>query len=76
MNSPSQVPATSAFEPLRRRSPEEPDVRRLVALNKADLADPSETEVIELRTPPRAAHGGLFELLGALLTICAHCLFL
>jgi hypothetical protein len=55
---PLQVPATSAFEPLRRRSPEEPDVRRLVALNKADLADPSETEVIELQ--PRALHMGEF----------------
>ncbi|VAH17000.1 unnamed protein product [Triticum turgidum subsp. durum] len=40
----ARVPATSAFELLHRRSPEEPDVRRLVALNKADLADPSETE--------------------------------
>ncbi|KAF6995107.1 hypothetical protein CFC21_011665 [Triticum aestivum] len=40
----ARVPATSAFELLHRRSPEEPDVRRLVALNKADLADKSETE--------------------------------
>ncbi|VAH05535.1 DAR GTPase 2, mitochondrial-like [Triticum urartu] len=40
----ARVPATSAFELLHRRSPWEPDVRRLVALNKADLADPSETE--------------------------------
>ncbi|CAM0956109.1 unnamed protein product [Alopecurus aequalis] len=40
----ARVPATSAFEPLRRRSPEGPDMRRLIALNKADLADPSETE--------------------------------
>ncbi|KAG8084325.1 hypothetical protein GUJ93_ZPchr0010g10425 [Zizania palustris] len=39
----ARVPATSAFAPLRRRSPE-PDRRRLVVLNKADLADPSETE--------------------------------
>ncbi|KAM0854329.1 hypothetical protein ACQ4PT_050486 [Festuca glaucescens] len=39
-----EVPATSAFEPLRRRSPEEADMRRLVALNKTDLADPTETE--------------------------------
>uniref|UniRef100_A0A452YPP0 G domain-containing protein n=1 Tax=Aegilops tauschii subsp. strangulata TaxID=200361 RepID=A0A452YPP0_AEGTS len=40
----ARVPATSAFELLHRRSPEEPDVRLLVALNKADLADKSETE--------------------------------
>ncbi|KAM0854328.1 hypothetical protein ACQ4PT_050486 [Festuca glaucescens] len=40
----ARVPATSAFEPLRRRSPEEADMRRLVALNKTDLADPTETE--------------------------------
>ncbi|XP_006662621.1 DAR GTPase 2, mitochondrial [Oryza brachyantha] len=39
----ARVPAASAFAPLRRRSPE-PDRRRLVVLNKADLADPSETE--------------------------------
>ncbi|KAL5231034.1 hypothetical protein ABZP36_029810 [Zizania latifolia] len=39
----ARVPTTSAFAPLRRRSPE-PDRRRLVVLNKADLADPSETE--------------------------------
>uniref|UniRef100_A0A0D9XMS4 G domain-containing protein n=1 Tax=Leersia perrieri TaxID=77586 RepID=A0A0D9XMS4_9ORYZ len=41
----ARVPAASAFGPLRRRSsPEEPDRRRLVVLNKADLADPHETE--------------------------------
>lgn len=62
--SPSQVPATSAFELLHRRSPEEPDVRRLVALNKADLADPSETEVTNSRTPHSAR--ARFQLLGAL----------
>uniref|UniRef100_A0A0E0BE21 G domain-containing protein n=1 Tax=Oryza glumipatula TaxID=40148 RepID=A0A0E0BE21_9ORYZ len=39
----ARVPAASAFAPLRRRSPE-PDRRRLVVLNKADLADPSQTE--------------------------------
>ncbi|RLN07931.1 DAR GTPase 2, mitochondrial [Panicum miliaceum] len=40
----ARVPASSAFEPLRRRGPLEPDGRRVVVLNKADLADPSETE--------------------------------
>ncbi|KAG2651346.1 DAR GTPase 2, mitochondrial [Panicum virgatum] len=40
----ARVPASSAFEPLRRRSPLEPDGRQVVVLNKADLADPSETE--------------------------------
>ncbi|CAL5057919.1 unnamed protein product [Urochloa decumbens] len=40
----ARVPASSAFEPLRRRGPLEPDARRVVVLNKADLADPSETE--------------------------------
>uniref|UniRef100_A0ACD5U4W8 Uncharacterized protein n=1 Tax=Avena sativa TaxID=4498 RepID=A0ACD5U4W8_AVESA len=39
-----EIPATSAFEPRRRRSLEELDERWLVALNKADLADPTETE--------------------------------
>ncbi|XP_003572110.1 DAR GTPase 2, mitochondrial [Brachypodium distachyon] len=40
----ARIPATSAFEPLRRRSQEDLDGRRIVALNKADLADPSETQ--------------------------------
>ncbi|CAN6251769.1 unnamed protein product [Urochloa humidicola] len=40
----ARVPASSAFEPLRRRGPLEPDGRRVVVLNKADLADPSETQ--------------------------------
>ncbi|KAJ1296169.1 hypothetical protein BS78_01G278700 [Paspalum vaginatum] len=40
----ARVPASSAFEPLHRRRPLEPDGRRVVVLNKADLADPSETE--------------------------------
>ncbi|OQU92101.1 hypothetical protein SORBI_3001G290300, partial [Sorghum bicolor] len=41
----ARVPASSSFEPLRRRrGPLEPDRRRVVLLNKADLADPSETE--------------------------------
>jgi len=40
----ARVPASSAFEPLRRRGPLEPDGHRVVVLNKADLADPSETE--------------------------------
>ncbi|XP_062205792.1 DAR GTPase 2, mitochondrial-like [Phragmites australis] len=39
----ARVPASSAFEPLRRRALER-DSRRVVVLNKADLADPSETE--------------------------------
>ncbi|OEL29600.1 DAR GTPase 2, mitochondrial, partial [Dichanthelium oligosanthes] len=40
----ARAPASSAFEPLRRRGSLEPDGRRVVVLNKADLADPSETE--------------------------------
>ncbi|CAL4969031.1 unnamed protein product [Urochloa decumbens] len=40
----ARVPASSAFEPLRRRGPLEPDARRVVVLSKADLADPFETE--------------------------------
>ncbi|KAK8445403.1 hypothetical protein SEVIR_9G319600v4 [Setaria viridis] len=40
----ARVPASSAFEPLRRRRPLDPDSLRVVVLNKADLADPSETE--------------------------------
>jgi mitochondrial GTPase 1 len=42
----ARAPASSSFEPLlRRRGPLEPDRRAVVLLNKADLADPSETEV-------------------------------
>ncbi|KAF8728173.1 hypothetical protein HU200_018758 [Digitaria exilis] len=40
----ARVPASSAFEPLRRRGPLEPDNRRVVVLSKTDLANPSETE--------------------------------
>nr|ACN26801.1 unknown [Zea mays] len=41
----ARAPASSSFEPLlRRRGPLEPDRRAVVLLNKADLADPSETE--------------------------------
>ncbi|XP_066344532.1 DAR GTPase 2, mitochondrial isoform X1 [Miscanthus floridulus] len=41
----ARVPDSSSFEPLRRRrGPLDPDRRRVVLLNKADLADPSETE--------------------------------
>lgn len=58
----ARVPASSSFEPLRRRrGPLEPDRRRVVLLNKADLADPSETEVIRPRPTLRclcAAHWG------------------
>ncbi|KAL6641497.1 hypothetical protein ACP70R_019678 [Stipagrostis hirtigluma subsp. patula] len=39
----ARIPASSAFAPLSRR-PLQPDGRRVVVLNKADLADPSETE--------------------------------
>jgi mitochondrial GTPase 1 len=41
----SQISASSAFGPLSRRTLE-PNARRVVVLNKADLADPSETKVI------------------------------
>ena len=42
----ARAPASSSFEPLlRRRGSLEPDRRAVVLLNKADLADPSETEV-------------------------------
>ncbi|XP_023156954.1 DAR GTPase 2, mitochondrial-like [Zea mays] len=41
----ARAPASSSFEPLlRRRGSLEPDRRAVVLLNKADLADPSETE--------------------------------
>ncbi|KAF8689184.1 hypothetical protein HU200_041968 [Digitaria exilis] len=52
----ARVPASSAFEPLRRRGPLEPDNRRVVVLSKADLANPSETEVI--KPQPSSAHWG------------------
>ncbi|WVZ57709.1 hypothetical protein U9M48_008061 [Paspalum notatum var. saurae] len=42
----ARAPASSAFQPLHRRTPLEPDGRRVVVLNKADLADPSETELL------------------------------
>lgn len=41
----ARVPAFSSFEPLRCRGSLGPDRHRVVLLNKADLADPSETEV-------------------------------
>jgi hypothetical protein len=42
----ARAPVSSSFEPLlRRRGPLEPDHRAVVLLNKADLADPSETEL-------------------------------
>jgi hypothetical protein len=42
----ARPPASSSFEPLlHRREPLESDHRAVVLLNKADLADPSETEV-------------------------------
>ncbi|KAK3157208.1 hypothetical protein QOZ80_2AG0117600 [Eleusine coracana subsp. coracana] len=39
----ARIPASSAFEPLCRPTLE-PDGRRVIVLNKADLADPSETK--------------------------------
>ncbi|XP_066344541.1 DAR GTPase 2, mitochondrial isoform X3 [Miscanthus floridulus] len=45
----ARVPDSSSFEPLRRRrGPLDPDRRRVVLLNKADLADPSETELLNV----------------------------
>ncbi|KAL6905373.1 hypothetical protein ACP4OV_002974 [Aristida adscensionis] len=40
----ARVPAASAFAPLSRLRPLQPDGHRVVALSKADLANPSETE--------------------------------
>ncbi|OEL27409.1 hypothetical protein BAE44_0011571 [Dichanthelium oligosanthes] len=44
----AHVPASSASEPLRPCGPLELDGRRVVILNKADLADPSETELLSV----------------------------
>ena len=55
----ARVPASSAFEPLRSRGPLEPDGRQVVVLNKADLADPSVTEVNQAQ--PCAALWGKFD---------------
>ncbi|RLM75158.1 DAR GTPase 2, mitochondrial [Panicum miliaceum] len=52
----TRLPASSAFEPLRRRVPLKPDGRRVVVLNKADMADLYETGVNQAQ--PCAAHWG------------------